>query len=66
MMNPYYEDALVEHPAIALFKQLDWETANCFSVPSAALHLAPLLAADGCQVLVAPAYDLVQEDAPVL
>ncbi len=30
MTNPYSEDALVERPAIALFKQLGWETANCF------------------------------------
>lgn len=26
----YSEDALVEQPAIALFGELDWETANCF------------------------------------
>ena len=29
-MNPYSEDTLVERPAIALFGQLGWETANCF------------------------------------
>ena len=29
-MNPYTEDALVERPAISLFRQLGWETANCF------------------------------------
>ena len=27
----YSEDALVEQPAIALFKELGWETANCFN-----------------------------------
>jgi len=27
----YSEDALVEQPAIALFKKLGWETTNCFS-----------------------------------
>ena len=30
MNNPYSEGALVERPAIALFGQLDWDTANCF------------------------------------
>ena len=30
MTNPYSEDALVERPAVALFRQLGWETANCF------------------------------------
>ena len=30
MTNPYSEDTLVERPAIALFGQLGWETANCF------------------------------------
>ena len=30
MTNPYSEDTLVERPAIALFRQLGWETANCF------------------------------------
>lgn len=29
-MNQYGEDALIEQPAIALFKQLGWETVNCF------------------------------------
>ena len=29
-MNDYTEDALVEQPAIALFAELGWETANCF------------------------------------
>ena len=29
-MNPYSEDALVERPAVAQFRQLDWEIANCF------------------------------------
>ena len=28
--NGYTEDALVEQPAIKLFKDLGWETANCF------------------------------------
>ncbi len=28
--NDYTEDALVEQPAIALFAQLGWETANCY------------------------------------
>ncbi|MBI3740726.1 MAG: type I restriction endonuclease subunit R [Chloroflexi bacterium] len=28
--NDYSEDALVEKPAIDLFKQLRWETANCY------------------------------------
>ena len=31
-MNPYSEDTLVERPAISLFRQLGWETANCFDV----------------------------------
>jgi type I restriction enzyme, R subunit len=30
MNNPYAEDALVERPAISLFGQLGWGTANCF------------------------------------
>ena len=30
MNGKYTEDALVEQPAIALFEQLGWETANCF------------------------------------
>ena len=30
MTNPYSEDTLVERPAIALFGQLGWGTANCF------------------------------------
>ena len=30
MTHPYSEDTLVERPAIALFGQLGWETANCF------------------------------------
>ncbi len=30
MTNPYSEDALVERPAIALFRQLGWDIANCF------------------------------------
>lgn len=29
-MSKYSEDALVEQPAIALFKELGWETVNCF------------------------------------
>jgi type I restriction enzyme R subunit len=29
-MNDYSEDSLVEQPAIGLFRELDWETANCF------------------------------------
>lgn len=29
-MSDYSEDALVEQPAIELFSQLGWETANCF------------------------------------
>lgn len=29
-MNDYSEDALVEQPAIDLFSQLGWKTANCF------------------------------------
>jgi len=29
-MSDYSEDALVEQPAIELFKQLGWEIANCF------------------------------------
>jgi type I restriction enzyme, R subunit len=29
-MREYSEDALIEQPAIALFKQLGWEHANCF------------------------------------
>jgi type I restriction enzyme R subunit len=30
MKNDYSEDALVEQPAIALFVELGWETANCW------------------------------------
>ena len=30
MVGDYTEDSLVEQPAIALFEELDWETANCF------------------------------------
>ncbi|MGH3089546.1 MAG: type I restriction endonuclease subunit R [Rubrobacteraceae bacterium] len=30
-MRDYSEDALVEQPAIALFAELGWETANCWS-----------------------------------
>ena len=30
MNSDYSEDSLVEQPAIALFSELDWETANCF------------------------------------
>lgn len=30
MSNDYTEDALVEQPAIELFKQLKWETVNCY------------------------------------
>ena len=30
MNSDYSEDSLVEQPAIALFAELDWETANCF------------------------------------
>jgi type I restriction enzyme R subunit len=30
MTDPYTEDSLVEQPAIALFAQLGWETANCY------------------------------------
>ena len=29
-LNDFTEDALVEQPAIELFKQLKWETANCY------------------------------------
>lgn len=29
-MSDYSEDSLVEQPAIALFAELDWQTANCF------------------------------------
>jgi len=29
-MREYSEDALIEQPAIALFRQLGWEHANCF------------------------------------
>ncbi len=28
--SDYSEDALVEQPTIELFKELGWETANCF------------------------------------
>lgn len=31
MIISYTEDALVEQPAIALFGELEWETADCFS-----------------------------------
>ncbi len=30
LSTDYSEDALVEQPAIALFSQLGYETANCF------------------------------------
>ena len=30
MTTPHPEDTLIERPAIALFRQLGWETANCF------------------------------------
>lgn len=30
MSNDYTEDALIEQPAIELFRQLDWDTANCY------------------------------------
>lgn len=30
MTNDYTENSLVEQPAIALFADLGWETANCF------------------------------------
>jgi len=30
MVGEYTEDSLVEQPAIALFGELGWETANCF------------------------------------
>ena len=29
-MSSYTEDSLVEQPAIALFAELGWETADCF------------------------------------
>lgn len=29
-MSDYSEDSLVEQPAISLFRELGWETANCF------------------------------------
>jgi len=29
-MNDYSEDSLVEQPAIGLFSELNWQTANCF------------------------------------
>ncbi len=29
-MSDYSEDSLVEQPAIELFAELGWETANCF------------------------------------
>ena len=30
IVSNYSEDALVEQPAISLFAELGWETANCF------------------------------------
>ena len=30
LTKPYSEDAMVEQPAIQLFAELSWETANCF------------------------------------
>ena len=30
MSNPYGENPLVEQPAIALFRELGWETTDCF------------------------------------
>ena len=29
-MSDYTEDALIEQPAIALFAQMGWQTANCY------------------------------------
>ena len=29
-MHGYTEDSLIEQPAIALFSELGWETANCY------------------------------------
>jgi type I restriction enzyme R subunit len=29
-MNDYSKDSLVEQPAIELFRELGWQTANCF------------------------------------
>jgi len=29
-MSGYTENSLVEQPAVALFAELGWETANCF------------------------------------
>ncbi len=60
MINPYSEDTLVERPAIALFGQLGWETANCFDevfgvvgrdVPSERLYGAGATAGPGCPYL---------------
>lgn len=31
MADNYTENSLVEQPAIALFAELGWETANCFN-----------------------------------
>ena len=30
MVSDYTEDKLVEQPAVALFAELGWQTANCF------------------------------------
>jgi len=32
MSNQFSEDALVGQPAIALFAELGWETANCLLI----------------------------------
>ena len=29
-MTDFYEDSLIEQPAVALFTELGWETANCY------------------------------------
>jgi len=42
-MHDYTEDSLVEQPAIELFKELGWETANCYneSFDSTLMRSAP-------------------------
>ncbi len=62
MTNPYSEDALVERPPSLSATGQGRETANRCSSRRGP-DIAPLPAADGFQVVVAPAHDLVQEDA---
>ena len=39
MTNLYTEDALIEQPAIAVFRELGWSAANCFHEFEGGPHL---------------------------